>query len=673
MKQYMRSLLVVSTLLSFATQAFADGDPVRRRIDTAIETVKPALVQIHVVRTAYAEGREIKRESTGSGTIITPEGHVITNHHVAAHAARIFCMLPDKETLEADLVGTDPLSDIAVLKLRTTDRQFPYAEFGDTSSVRVGDRVLAMGSPVSLSQSVTLGIVSNIGMTLPRLLKKGRYRVMLDGEDVGTFVLWIAHDAAIFPGSSGGPLVDLSGKIVGINEIGIGLGGAIPADIAKKITAQIMTHGRVLRSWTGWEVQPLLKGSQPQQGILVSGVAHGSPAEKSGFLPGDIIRRIADRPVNVSYPEELPLFNRLEASLPVGESVAVDFVRNNQEKQVAIIPKEREPARSQTTALKQWGMTVQTVSPAIRREMKRNDPKGVLITSIRAGGPGGDAKPALRRGDILVDVDHTSVATVSKLIAVTERITEGKTDPVPALVTFERGAKQYVTVVNIGIRDLQDQGLEATKAWLPVSTQVITRDLSRMLDSPAMTGVRVTQVYAGTEAEKAGLLPGDLILKIDDEPVLAAYPEDYDLFPNMIRNYRIGSVVNLSVQRGDKHLTLPVKLVRSPRLAREMAKYRNKDFEFTVRDLTFHDKAENQWEETQHGVWVEEVTPGSWAALAELSVGDIILEVDGKVVADVSGFKADMNRIDEMRPDIVVFHVLRGVHHIFLELASKWE
>ncbi|MBM3288777.1 MAG: hypothetical protein FJY92_01365, partial [Candidatus Hydrogenedentes bacterium] len=148
--------------LSAASLAQDVPDSVRSAVDVAIAKVKPALVRIGVVWTDYNDGREVKYEASGSGTIITGEGHVVTNHHVAGHATRMFCTLSTKEVIEADLIGTDAQTDIAVIKLKgEPGRIFPVAEFGDSTGLHVGDIVLAMGSPLSLSQSVTQGIVSN--------------------------------------------------------------------------------------------------------------------------------------------------------------------------------------------------------------------------------------------------------------------------------------------------------------------------------------------------------------------------------------------------------------------------------------------------------------------------------------------------------------------------------
>jgi len=184
---------------------------------------------------------------------------LVTNHHVAGHGARLICTLWNREEIEAELVGTDALTDVAVLKLKPVKpRKFEFAQWGDSSRIRTGDRVLAMGSPMALSQSVTLGIISNPEMVMPKFYGS-RSRMELDGEDVGSLVWWIGHDAAIYGGNSGGPLVDLKGRIIGVNEISFGLSGAIPGNLARAIAEELMAHGKVTRSWLGIDVQPLFQ------------------------------------------------------------------------------------------------------------------------------------------------------------------------------------------------------------------------------------------------------------------------------------------------------------------------------------------------------------------------------------------------------------------------------
>ncbi|MBU0566570.1 S1C family serine protease, partial [bacterium] len=214
------NLLIVAIL---AWTGEGTAGELAEKINEAVASVKPAVVRIRVVSTECEDGRQRKGEATGSGVIISKEGYVITNHHVAGQARQIFCTLTNKEELEAELVGTDPLTDICVIKLLgDKEREFPAAKLGNSSKVRVGSYCLAMGSPLALSQSVTLGVVSNTELIFPELFWPFKFTV--EGEEVGSMVTWIGHDANIYYGSSGGPLVNLDGEIIGINELWLGLG-----------------------------------------------------------------------------------------------------------------------------------------------------------------------------------------------------------------------------------------------------------------------------------------------------------------------------------------------------------------------------------------------------------------------------------------------------------------
>lgn len=667
-------LFAVAALLYFSPSAAAlEASPsLRSAVDRSVAVVKPALVRIHVVSTSYRDGREQKFQSTGSGAIITPEGHVITNHHVAGHATRLVCTLSTREEIDAELVGTDPLTDIAVIKLIPPDgRTFPTAPFGDSDSARVGDDVLAMGSPLSLSQSVTLGIVSNTEMVLPRRMGFGGFQ--LDGENVGTLVRWIAHDAVIYPGNSGGPLVNMSGEIIGINEISIGLGGAIPGNLAKQVAESIIELGSVPRSWIGVMVQPLLKHGERERGILVSGAVEGSPADDAGLESGDILLSVNGVETTVHFEEQLPAYNRLIAELPIGSKVEMVVLREGREQTLTITTTAREKRRPEQREFKQWGITGRNISFIMSKEMKRDDRHGVAVTSVRGGGAAGDAKPAIRRRDVIVAVGGRQVKTVDDLAEITREIVEDADEPVPTLTTFERGEESFVTVVDVGISELNDPGLEVKKAWLPVDTQVITRHIAELLGNEELKGFRITQVYADSTAEEAGLMLGDFITAVDGEKLTASAPEHYEELPTLIRNYRTGSEVDLSVVRDGKEMKISVELVRAPKLAREMRKYRDELFEYTARDITFFDKARENWEEEERGVLVSEVTSGGWAALGMLQVSDLIKEVDGDPIADIDGLRASMDRVASEQPRAVVVKVIRGIYTVFVELEPKWE
>ncbi len=659
-------------LLAPSVSAAEPSQSLRAAVDRSVAVVKPALVRIHVVSTSYRDGREQKFQSTGSGAIITPEGHVITNHHVAGHATRLVCTLSTREEIDAVLVGTDPLTDIAVIKLMPLDgRTFPVAPFGDSDSVRVGDDVLSMGSPYSLSQSVTLGIASNTEMVLPRRMGYGGFRQ--DGEDVGTLVRWIAHDAVIYPGNSGGPLVNMSGEIIGINEIGIGLGGAIPGNLAKQVAMSIIDVGSVPRSWIGVIVQPLLKHGERERGILVSGVLEGSPADEAGLESGDILLSMNGVDTHVRFEEQLPAYNRMIAELPIGSKVETVVLREGRERTLTITTVAREKRRPEQREFKQWGITGRDISFVMSKEMKRDNTNGVAVTSVRAGGSAGDAKPAIRRGDVIVAVGGREVNTVDDLSELTREISEGAEEPVPTLTTFERGEESYVTVVDVGTRELNDPGLEVKKAWLPVDTQVITRDIAKLLGNKELKGFRITQVYADSSAEEAGLEVGDFITAVDGEKLTASAPEHYEELPTLIRNYRAGTEAELSVLRDGTEMKITVELVRAPKLDREMRKYRDDLFEYTARNITFFDRAKEHWDEEKRGVLVTEVTSGSWAALGRLHVSDLIMEVNGEALDDIDGLRALMEGVASEQPRAVVVKVLRGIYTIFVELEPKWE
>jgi serine protease Do len=635
--------------------------------------MRPALVRIRVVFTEYRDGRELKSQAVGSGAIITKDGYIVTNHHVAGHAARLICTLWNREEIEAELIGTDPLTDISVIKLRPEQpREFVPATFGDSSKSMVGDSVLAMGSPMALSQSVTLGIISNGEMIMPRMFgTMGQMR--LDGEDVGALVRWIGHDAAIYGGNSGGPLVNLKGEIIGINEIRFGLSGAIPGNLARYVSQELIAHGKLQRSWLGLDVQPLFKHGKDEKGVLVSGVVKASPAARAGLQAGDLLMRVGDQPTNVRYEEEMPDFMRLVTSLPIGKEVTLTALRAGKELPFRLVPVERGEVNPPESELKQWGVTARNLSFLAAREMKRTNELGVLVTSVRPGGPAGESKPGLEPRDVITGVNGSPVERVEDLIALTGKLTDGRTEPTPALATFERDSQRYLTVIKVGVQELRDPGLEVTKAWLPVETHVISRDIAQQLGRPDLKGFYVTEVYPHSAAEIAGLKPGDFITAVDTEKLTASGPEDEEELATLIRQYDIGTKVQLTLQRGTEQLKIPVELVRSPKLRREMKKYRNDDFEFTARDVAFFDRAEEQWPEEQRGVVVEDVKSGSWAELGSLYVDDLIVEVDGQPVKEVESLKKIMTEIAETKRPAVVIKVLRGIHTAYLELEPAWK
>jgi S1-C subfamily serine protease len=292
---------------------------------------------------------------------------------------------------------------------------------------------------------------------------------------------------------------------------------------------------------------------------------------------------------------------------------------------------------------------------------------------VRPGGPAGESKPSIEAGDTIIEVNHKPVKSIEGLLDITRKVTEGKGDRVSVIAVFERKAERFMTVVRVGVEDEKDPGLEVSKAWLPVETHVISRDIAKLLGQPTLKGFYLTRVYPESSAEKAGLKPGDFIVAVDDEKLTASGPEHEDELSALIRQYDVGKTVELTILRDQKELKVPVELARSPRLEREMKKYRNDDFEFTARDVCFFDKADEQWNGEQRGALVEDVKSGSWAELASLYPGDLILEVDGQPVTGVEALRRCLEKIATAKKSIVVMKVLRGIHTSYLQIEPNWK
>jgi serine protease Do len=632
----------------------------RAAIDRAIAAVYPSLVRISVVVVESRDGREVNLEASGSGTIVSADGYVVTNHHVAGRARRIICTLASREEVPADLVGTDPLSDITVLKLHpATPRKFPAAKFGDSSTVRRGDEVLAMGSPRALSQSVTLGVASNTEMTMP-----GRSSLDLDGEDVGSLVRWIGHDAAIYPGNSGGPLVNLAGEIIGVNEISLGLSGAIPGNLVKQVTDAIIREGRMRRSWPGIEVQPTV-GVNVKAGALVSWVASGSPAAAAGLQAGDVLVKVNNVPTDAQFAEQVPLVNQTLFALKIGEAATFTLLRGSKEMSVKVTPVERPAALFTPRELRAWGVVASDLTAFEARGLGRPATDGVRIVSVRNGGPVEQARPPIGRDDVIVEVEGKPISTVADLEKVGNASIGKK-----LLVTFERGRERRITIVEpSGTRVPDAPPAEARKAWVPISVQVLTPPLAERLGLAGRTGVRVTQVFEPMLA----LRVGDVILAVDGQPVRATAASDEEVFAAAIRRSTIGATVSLTVNRGGKELAVPVTLAAAPPLSREMKRYEDEDFGFRARDLADADRRDPRLDPDTTGVLVDSVANGSWASLGRLSAGDVILAIDGRNVANVDDLASRLKEIRASRPATVVMFVRRGVKSLFLDLEPAWQ
>lgn len=413
-----------------ATAALTDSAGIRmlEEIQTVItelaEHAKPSVVNLFpIVGTGRAResggDRSPSTTGSGSGLIVDNDGHIVTNNHVVGDALEVEVRLFDKTKLIAQVVGKDPDTDLALLKV-TADRPLPYARFGDSSAVRVGQWVLAVGNPFGLDRTVTLGVVSGIGR---------------ENVNLSRYENFIQTDASINPGNSGGPLFNLRGEVIGINTAIInfaqGIGFAIPSNMTKQVIQQLIARGKVVRGWLGVGIQPLTPelakkfGVTEGEGVLVNEVFEKDPAAEAGIKPGDIILTI-DGSV-VDSPNKL---SRLIGALPPGAAPQIEVVRDFT-RQVLTVPLSERRDTAIAASLPQsrtevkLGLDLQDLSAGLAEKFKLRETRGVLITKVD---PGSLAHAeGLREGDLIKEVNRADIATVGEFTSAIGKVRRGDT------------------------------------------------------------------------------------------------------------------------------------------------------------------------------------------------------------------------------------------------------
>ncbi|MBS2021453.1 MAG: PDZ domain-containing protein [Deltaproteobacteria bacterium] len=332
----------------------------------------------------------------------------------------------------------------------------------------------------------------------------------------------------------------------------------------------------------------------------------------------------------------------------------------------------REEAEGKPTEVLEWGLSIEPVTQAIRQELQRPDNKGVLIQGVRSGGPSDQAVPSLQSHDLILEVGGAPVTDVAGFLAATKKIAPPGATPVPTLVLVERRNEKLLTLVEVGIRTPQEPASEVRKAWLPVSTQVLTKKLAAAMGLKGKRGVRITQVFPQSSAEAAGFKVGDVVTHIDGVLIEASEPHDSDVFDGMIRQYKLGKAAEFTVIRDGKPMSLTVTLDEGPKPDREMRVYADEQLEFRARDVSLFDRVRSRWDQKQGGALVSQVEEGGWAAVGGLRTDDLILGVDGKAVAQLNDLQAGLKSAREAKEKRVVLLVRRGVHTLFVELEPKW-
>jgi serine protease Do len=422
------------------------------------EKVGPAVVNIDTVRMVKTQfpsfedpifrrffGREfeefrrtIPQKGTGSGFIINQEGYILTNEHVVRNADKIKVTLSDGREFIGEVIGSDVTSDMAIVKIQAD--HLPTVTLGDSDKLRVGEIVIAIGNPYGLQQTVTMGVVSAKGRSIPT------------GTGGHIYRNFIQTDTAINPGNSGGPLLNIKGEVVGINTAIIpyaqGIGFAIPINIAKRNIDDLINLGKVIRSWLGVYIQEVTPEIAEQfglietKGVLVGDVIEDSPAEEAGIKRGDIIVSVNDEEVN--SPEELQDKIR---SVEIGEKANVEVMREGKEitfvvkiGEMPTLDEEGEYLEEKVLSV-QTGLEVEAVTSEVAKELKLPWVKGLVITEVITESTADDM--GLQPGDVILEANRLEVSSVEKWEEVISRLEPGDT---LLLLVFRSGRTYYVPI-----------------------------------------------------------------------------------------------------------------------------------------------------------------------------------------------------------------------------------
>lgn len=413
-----------------ATIVIKDEGGFSSAISRVAEELKPAVVHIDITGTMVQQApqfgfpfgddpffryffgpqqqgpQKVPIRALGSGVIISKDGYILTNNHVVANADTIDVELYDGTQQKAKLIGTDPSTDLAVIKIDPTPTM-KYAPLGDSDRLKVGEWVVAIGSPRGFDWTVTAGIIS------------AKHRTGIGALGPAGYEDFIQTDAAINPGNSGGPLINLNGEVVGINSLIIsasqgseGMGFAIPSNMAKEISESLIQHGKVVRGYMGVNIQDVtpdmvkgLKLKEQTKGAIVTDVMPGGPAEKAGVEQGDIIVKFDGKSV-----ENSSQLRNLVAVVDPGSTVKVTLLRNSKEMELSLtvgdLAKAQKEAQLQVGD-QLLGVSVRKVTPQIAKEMGLKKVAGVIITDIASGSPAEQA--GLTKDDIIFRVGNTEV------------------------------------------------------------------------------------------------------------------------------------------------------------------------------------------------------------------------------------------------------------------------
>ena len=374
-----------------------------------------------------------KRRSLGSGFIIDKEGYILTNNHVVEKADDIKVILADGEEFHAEVIGRDPSTDIALIKIEDHD-DLPTVRLGDSDALEVGEWVMAIGNPFGLQHTVTVGVVSAKGRTI----------------GAGPYDNFIQTDASINPGNSGGPLINIRGEVIGINTAiiasGQGIGFATPINMAKENVDQLKETGHVTRGWMGVQIQALDEdlaetfGLEEAAGALVAGVIEGDPADRAGIKRGDIILEFDGQKV-----EDNRALVKIVGATPVDKEVVIKLIREGEEMSLTMKIAERqdpgEEAVSQEAGEEKMGITVQDITPDLAENLGLKSSNGVIVSDVEIGGPAEEG--GLTRGDVILEINRETIKDTDDFHRVVSAVKSGD---VILFLLQRNGATTFQTV-----------------------------------------------------------------------------------------------------------------------------------------------------------------------------------------------------------------------------------
>ena len=644
------------------------------RIATARDRVLPVVVSILTVRQDYRQGEPVLSVASGSGTIISGQGHVATNAHVTQNGKSFRVVFADGRELPAKLVGTDTLSDIAVLQVQPPKPEvFAYAQFATTLDLKAGDTVLAMGAPWGLSNSMSAGVVNNPRRLLVSLFDdEAEYEDSIgEDEPTGRYYAWIQHDAAIAPGNSGGPLVDLQGRIVGINTRGMISGGdlafAIPGPDAAHVVDILINSGHVDRVAMGFRLRSL-KGSGYREGVLVNAVQRDSAADKAGLEAGDRLLQLNGAPITALQPIDVPALQRQIAELPIGSTVHLQMERGGKTRQIDLVAKAQPRDRGQESAFAPFGISLSELTPAMSRRRNLESPQGLLITGVRPGGPAAVARPELSAGDVIRRIDGQAVDTVAGLARLTS-----PNQKKPLVVAFESNGEQRLSLLTPEFGDQVRTPLpELPQAWVGVDVQPFTASLAHDIGMPA-AGYRITRLYPGSPLGKAGAKVGDLLTAIGDDALKPNNETSSDGFDLRVRDLTPGDKARFAAMRDGKPMTFEVTLASSPVEVSGLATLAVTRLRAQLRALGFYDRVAQHLPDDRSGVLIDGVESGGAAGLAHLQRGDVVIRVGTQAVDSPAELAQALEKsLGDSGTGLIPLLVIRGSETRILYLERYW-